>query len=107
MACWTISCICPDLARHRTLAREGYLKRLANPKNARFSQVILTERGEPCIARCSLYAQLTIHVRVPAIATGWRRANSIRRNSALTAWHRPDLSHVARAMTKRFNAKTY
>lgn len=28
-----------------TLAREGYLKRLANPKNARFSQVVLTERG--------------------------------------------------------------
>jgi DNA-binding MarR family transcriptional regulator len=28
-----------------TLAREGYLKRLANPKNARFSQVILTEKG--------------------------------------------------------------
>jgi len=27
------------------LAREGYLKRLANPKNARFSQVILTEKG--------------------------------------------------------------
>jgi DNA-binding MarR family transcriptional regulator len=28
-----------------TLAREGYLKRLANPKNARFSQVVLTEKG--------------------------------------------------------------
>ena len=28
-----------------TLAREGYLKRLANPKNARFAQVILTEKG--------------------------------------------------------------
>jgi DNA-binding MarR family transcriptional regulator len=28
-----------------TLAREGYLKRLANPRNARFSQVILTEKG--------------------------------------------------------------
>ena len=28
-----------------TLSREGYLKRLANPKNARFSQVILTEKG--------------------------------------------------------------
>jgi DNA-binding MarR family transcriptional regulator len=28
-----------------TLAREGYLKRLANQKNARFSQVILTEKG--------------------------------------------------------------
>src|SRR5271154_283932 len=28
-----------------TLAREGYLKRLANPKNARFSQIILTEKG--------------------------------------------------------------
>jgi DNA-binding MarR family transcriptional regulator len=28
-----------------TLAREGYLKRLANPKNARFSQVLLTEKG--------------------------------------------------------------
>jgi DNA-binding MarR family transcriptional regulator len=28
-----------------TLAREGYLKRLANPKNARFSQVILTDKG--------------------------------------------------------------
>jgi DNA-binding MarR family transcriptional regulator len=28
-----------------TLAREGYLKRLANPNNARFSQVILTEKG--------------------------------------------------------------
>src|SRR5277367_5375848 len=28
-----------------TLAREGYLKRLANPGNARFSQVILTEKG--------------------------------------------------------------
>jgi len=28
-----------------TLAREGYLKRLANRKNARFSQVILTEKG--------------------------------------------------------------
>jgi DNA-binding MarR family transcriptional regulator len=28
-----------------TLARGGYLKRLANPKNARFSQVILTEKG--------------------------------------------------------------
>jgi DNA-binding MarR family transcriptional regulator len=28
-----------------TLARAGYLKRLANPKNARFSQVILTEKG--------------------------------------------------------------
>ena len=27
------------------LAREGYLKRLANRKNARFSQVILTEKG--------------------------------------------------------------
>jgi DNA-binding MarR family transcriptional regulator len=27
------------------LAREGYLKRLANPKNARFSQVVLTEKG--------------------------------------------------------------
>jgi DNA-binding MarR family transcriptional regulator len=27
------------------LAREGYLKRLADPKNARFSQVILTEKG--------------------------------------------------------------
>src|SRR5277367_4435612 len=27
------------------LAREGYLKRLANPKNARFAQVILTEKG--------------------------------------------------------------
>jgi DNA-binding MarR family transcriptional regulator len=28
-----------------TLAREGYVKRLANPRNARFSQVILTEKG--------------------------------------------------------------
>jgi DNA-binding MarR family transcriptional regulator len=28
-----------------TLAREGYLKRLANPRNARFSQVNLTEKG--------------------------------------------------------------
>ena len=28
-----------------TLAREGYLKRLANRSNARFSQVILTEKG--------------------------------------------------------------
>jgi DNA-binding MarR family transcriptional regulator len=28
-----------------TLAREGYLKRLANPKNARFSHVILTDKG--------------------------------------------------------------
>ena len=28
-----------------TLAREGYLKRLADRKNARFSQVILTEKG--------------------------------------------------------------
>jgi DNA-binding MarR family transcriptional regulator len=28
-----------------TLAREGYAKRLANPKNARFAQVILTETG--------------------------------------------------------------
>jgi DNA-binding MarR family transcriptional regulator len=28
-----------------TLAREGYLKRLANPKNARFAQVVLTEKG--------------------------------------------------------------
>jgi len=28
-----------------TLAREGYLKRLANPNNARFSQIILTENG--------------------------------------------------------------
>jgi DNA-binding MarR family transcriptional regulator len=28
-----------------TLAREGYLRRVANPKNARFSQVILTEKG--------------------------------------------------------------
>src|SRR5271154_5266728 len=28
-----------------TLAREGYLKRLANPKNARFSQINLTEKG--------------------------------------------------------------
>jgi DNA-binding MarR family transcriptional regulator len=28
-----------------TLAREGYLKRLANRENARFSQVVLTEKG--------------------------------------------------------------
>jgi DNA-binding MarR family transcriptional regulator len=28
-----------------TLAREGYLKRLSNPKNARFSHVTLTEKG--------------------------------------------------------------
>jgi DNA-binding MarR family transcriptional regulator len=28
-----------------TLSREGYLKRLANPKNARFSYVILTDKG--------------------------------------------------------------
>src|SRR5580658_6862982 len=28
-----------------TLAREGYLKRLANQTNARFAQVILTEKG--------------------------------------------------------------
>jgi DNA-binding MarR family transcriptional regulator len=28
-----------------TLAREGYLKRLANQNNARFSQVMLTEKG--------------------------------------------------------------
>jgi DNA-binding MarR family transcriptional regulator len=28
-----------------TLAREGYLKRLANPRNARFAQVILTDKG--------------------------------------------------------------
>jgi DNA-binding MarR family transcriptional regulator len=28
-----------------TLAREGYLKRLANPKNARFSHVVLTDKG--------------------------------------------------------------
>jgi DNA-binding MarR family transcriptional regulator len=28
-----------------TLAREGYLKRLANRSNARFSQVVLTEKG--------------------------------------------------------------
>jgi DNA-binding MarR family transcriptional regulator len=28
-----------------TLAREGYLRRLANPTNARYSQVILTEKG--------------------------------------------------------------
>jgi len=28
-----------------TLAREGYLKREANPKNARFAQIVLTERG--------------------------------------------------------------
>src|SRR5271156_2125770 len=28
-----------------TLAREGYLKRLANPRNARFSQIVLTEKG--------------------------------------------------------------
>jgi len=28
-----------------TLARAGYLKRLSNPNNARFSQVILTEKG--------------------------------------------------------------
>jgi len=28
-----------------TLAREGYLRRLANRQNARFSQVVLTEKG--------------------------------------------------------------
>ena len=28
-----------------TLAREGYLKRLANRENARFAQVVLTEKG--------------------------------------------------------------
>ena len=28
-----------------TLAREGYLKRQANPKNARFAQIVLTEKG--------------------------------------------------------------
>jgi DNA-binding MarR family transcriptional regulator len=28
-----------------TLAREGYLKRLSNQKNARFSQIILTDKG--------------------------------------------------------------
>jgi DNA-binding MarR family transcriptional regulator len=28
-----------------TLVRQGYLKRLANPKNARYSEVILTEKG--------------------------------------------------------------
>jgi DNA-binding MarR family transcriptional regulator len=28
-----------------TLGRKGYLKRLANPNNARFAQVILTEKG--------------------------------------------------------------
>ena len=28
-----------------TLAREGYLKRLANRSNARFAQVVLTEKG--------------------------------------------------------------
>src|SRR5580700_5322706 len=28
-----------------TLAREGYLKRLANQNNARFAQVIMTEKG--------------------------------------------------------------
>src|SRR5579863_4073320 len=27
------------------LVRQGYLKRLANPKNARYSEVILTEKG--------------------------------------------------------------
>jgi len=36
-----------------TLAREGYLKRLANPKNARFAQVILTRRGATSVVRCS------------------------------------------------------
>jgi hypothetical protein len=33
------------VSRLGTLAREGYLKRLANRKNARFSEVILTEKG--------------------------------------------------------------
>src|SRR3984957_14420911 len=28
-----------------TLVRQGYLKRLADPKNARYSEVILTEKG--------------------------------------------------------------
>ncbi|WP_181431969.1 MarR family winged helix-turn-helix transcriptional regulator [Pseudomonas jessenii] len=28
-----------------TMVREGYLKRLSNPENARYAQVILTERG--------------------------------------------------------------
>jgi DNA-binding MarR family transcriptional regulator len=40
-----------------TLAREGYLKRLANPKNARFSQVILTDKGR------SLYHSMFARVR--------------------------------------------
>jgi DNA-binding MarR family transcriptional regulator len=40
-----------------TLAREGYLKRLANPKNARFSQVILTEKGR------NLYHSMFIRFR--------------------------------------------
>jgi DNA-binding MarR family transcriptional regulator len=39
-----------------TLAREGYLKRLANPKNARFSQVILTEKGRSLY--CSMFARI-------------------------------------------------
>jgi DNA-binding MarR family transcriptional regulator len=38
-----------------TLAREGYLKRLANPKNAKFSQVILTEKGRHLY--CSMFAR--------------------------------------------------
>jgi DNA-binding MarR family transcriptional regulator len=40
-----------------TLAREGYLKRLANPKNARFSQVILTEKGRNLCR--SMFARLS------------------------------------------------
>ena len=40
-----------------TLAREGYLKRLANPKNARFSQLILTEKGR------NLYHSMFARVR--------------------------------------------
>jgi DNA-binding MarR family transcriptional regulator len=38
-----------------TLAREGLARRLANPKNARFAQVILTETGRNLY--CSMFAR--------------------------------------------------
>jgi DNA-binding MarR family transcriptional regulator len=40
-----------------TLAREGYLKRLANRKNARFSQVVLTDKGR------DLYRSMFVRLR--------------------------------------------
>ena len=69
-----------------TLAREGYLRRQANPKNARFAQVVLTEKGRSLyrsmLARFSEVNQLLLRNLTADQVQHLSAAISILRNTA-------------------------